>query len=62
LGEDGRSQATAQVSPNGPAELLLLQPEFFHKLLQESPNGRRTLSDIAQKRREENQTHQGIIT
>jgi ABC-type lipoprotein export system ATPase subunit len=60
LGEDGRSQATAQVSPNAPAELLLLHPEFFHKLLQESPNGRRTLQDIAQKRRAENQKHQGI--
>jgi hypothetical protein len=29
-------------------------------LLQESPNGRRTLQDIAQKRRAENQKHQGI--
>jgi putative ABC transport system ATP-binding protein len=62
LNEDGRSQATAQVSPTAPAELLLLDPEFFHKLLQESPNGRRALHDIAQKRCEENETHRRLET
>ncbi len=61
LGEEGRSLATAQVSTNGPAELLLLHPEFFHKLLQESPHARRTLQDTAQKRRAENEAHQRVI-
>ena len=59
LNGDGRSQATAQVSANSPAELLLLQPEFFHKLLKESPTALRTLHDIAQQRQTENKTHQG---
>jgi CRP-like cAMP-binding protein len=61
LAEDGRSLATAQVSTNGPAELLLLHPEFFHKLLQEAPHARRTLQDTAQKRRAENEAHQRVI-
>ena len=61
LNGDARSQATAQVSANGPAELLLLQSEFFHKLIQESPNGRRTLHDIAQERQAENQKYQKEI-